>query len=112
MPLDGETFFSILNHLIQNAQEATKSDGWVKVSLEADDKQAKVTISDNGTGMSAEFINKRLFKPFDTTKGNAGMGIGVFEARQFMHSIAGKIDVASEEGRGTEFCLTLPIKAL
>ena len=112
MPLDGETFFSILNHLIQNAQEATKSDGWVKVSLVADDKQAKVTIRDNGTGMSAEFINKRLFKPFDTTKGNAGMGIGVFEARQFMHSIAGKIDVASEEGRGTEFCLTLPIKTL
>ncbi|WDD99457.1 XrtA/PEP-CTERM system histidine kinase PrsK [Thalassomonas actiniarum] len=112
MPLDGETFFSILNHLIQNAQEATKSDGWVKVSLEADDKQAKITISDNGTGMSEEFINKRLFKPFDTTKGNAGMGIGVFEARQFIHSIAGKIDVASEEGRGTEFCLTLPIKSL
>ncbi|WDE08428.1 PEP-CTERM system histidine kinase PrsK [Thalassomonas viridans] len=110
MPLDGETFFSILNHLIQNAQEATKSDGWVKVSLVADDKQARVTISDNGTGMSEEFINKRLFKPFDTTKGNAGMGIGVFEAKQFMHSIAGKIDVASEEGRGTEFCLTLPIK--
>ncbi|WP_281560857.1 XrtA/PEP-CTERM system histidine kinase PrsK [Thalassomonas sp. RHCl1] len=112
MPLDGETFYSILNHLIQNAQEATKSDGWVKVSLEADDKQAKITISDNGTGMSEEFINKRLFKPFDTTKGNAGMGIGVFEARQFIHSIAGKIDVASEEGQGTEFCLTLPIKSL
>ena len=111
MPLDGETFFSILNHLIQNAQEATKSDGWVKVSLAVNDKQAKVTIGDNGTGMSTEFINKRLFKPFDTTKGNAGMGIGVFEARQFMHSIAGNIEVVSEEGQGTEFCLTLPLKS-
>ncbi len=45
--------------------------------------------------MSEEFINSRLFRPFDTTKGNAGMGIGVFEAKQFFEGMAGIIKVES-----------------
>ena len=109
MQLDGETFYSILNHLIQNAQEATNDQGWVKVSLSADNEAVKLSIADNGHGMSQDFINKRLFKAFDTTKGNAGMGIGVYEAKQFIEGIAGLIEVDSIEGRGTVFTITLPI---
>jgi len=109
MQLDGDTFHSILNHLIQNAQEATDDKGWVKVNLSATDSHVQITIADNGHGMSQEFINKRLFKAFDTTKGNAGMGIGVYEAKQFIEGIAGLIEVDSIEGQGTIFTITLPI---
>jgi putative PEP-CTERM system histidine kinase len=112
MAIDSETFHSVLNHLIQNAQEATEHDGWVKISLEKQGKYLEVTIRDNGCGMSKDFIEKRLFKPFDTTKGNAGMGIGVFEAKQFVEGIAGIIKVKSNEGEGTTFIVDLPINPI
>ena len=109
LSIDDESFHSVLNHLIQNAQEATADDGWVKVNVGLTDIDAVITISDNGSGMSEEFIKKRLFKPFDTTKGNAGMGIGVFEAKQFFEGNAGSLAVESIENQGTVFTLTLPI---
>ncbi|TWX51070.1 XrtA/PEP-CTERM system histidine kinase PrsK [Colwellia hornerae] len=109
MAIDNETFHSVLNHLIQNAQEATSNDGWVKVELTQIENHIGIKISDNGCGMSTDFINNRLFKPFDTTKGNAGMGIGVFEAKQFVEGIAGIIKVESVEGQGTVFIIDLPI---
>jgi putative PEP-CTERM system histidine kinase len=109
MAIHSETFHSVLNHLIQNAQEATNKQGWVKVQLTQQDNHIGIKISDNGCGMSADFINNRLFKPFDTTKGNAGMGIGVFEAKQFVEGIAGIIKVESIEDKGTVFIIDLPI---
>jgi putative PEP-CTERM system histidine kinase len=109
MAIDNETFHSVLNHLIQNAQEATSKDGWVTVELTQRENHIGIKISDNGCGMSADFINNRLFKPFDTTKGNAGMGIGVFEAKQFVEGIAGIIKVESIEDKGTVFIIDLPI---
>ncbi|AOW77078.1 histidine kinase [Colwellia sp. PAMC 20917] len=109
MAIDNETFHSVLNHLIQNAQEATSKDGWVKVELTQRENHIGIKISDNGCGMSTDFINNRLFKPFDTTKGNAGMGIGVFEAKQFVEGIAGIIKVESIENKGTVFIIDLPI---
>ena len=60
--------------------------------------------------MSEEFINTRLFRPFDTTKGNAGMGIGVFEAKQFFESMAGIIKVESIPQQGTIFTIDLPLR--
>jgi putative PEP-CTERM system histidine kinase len=109
MAIDGDTFHSVLNHLIQNAQEATNKQGWVKVELTQQEKHIEIKITDNGCGMSESFINNRLFKPFDTTKGNAGMGIGVFEAKQFIEGIAGLLKVESIEGEGTIFIIDLPI---
>ena len=107
--IDDERFFSVMNHLIQNAQEATAADGWVKIALSSTQKNINITVSDNGCGMSESFIKTRLFKPFDTTKGNAGMGIGVFEAKQFFESIKGHLTVESEEGQGTKMIISLPV---
>jgi len=106
---DKEVLFSVLNHLIQNAQEATHENGWVNVRSSLVSQDVQVVIEDNGTGMSQSFIEKRLFKPFDTTKGNAGMGIGVYEAKQFIESISGVIKVESEEGVGTKFIVNIPV---
>lgn len=107
--INGETFQSVIHHLIQNAQEACENNGWVKIHLSATLQDIIIKISDNGCGMSDDFIKTRLFKPFDTTKGNAGMGIGVFEAKQFFEGNAGSLEVSSNEGQGTIFTLTLPI---
>ncbi|GAA6174052.1 PEP-CTERM system histidine kinase PrsK [Colwellia sp. KU-HH00111] len=106
--LDHERFFSVMNHLIQNAQEATANDGWVSIDIERQSERIIIVVSDNGSGMSQSFIKNRLFKPFDTTKGNAGMGIGVFEAKQFFESMAGGLTVESVEGQGTKMIISLP----
>jgi len=107
--IDYERFFSVINHLIQNAQEATSDTGWVEIGLEQQQDHINIVVSDNGCGMSESFIKSRLFKPFDTTKGNAGMGIGVFEAKQFFESIAGSLTVESVEGQGTKMIICLPV---
>ncbi len=107
--VDQDKLVSIIGHLVQNAQEATAEDGWVKLCLYKSDNQAIIEVEDNGCGMDQHFIRERLFKPFDTTKGNAGMGIGVFEARQLVRGYGGQIEVESEPGKGTRFRLQLPL---
>ena len=106
--IDEETFHSVMNHLVQNAQEATPNDGWVKIRAELIADNLHLAVLDNGCGMSSDFIKNRLFKPFDTTKGNAGMGIGVYEAKQFIESTGGTMQVTSFEDEGSIFHLTIP----
>ncbi|MEW6983637.1 XrtA/PEP-CTERM system histidine kinase PrsK [Colwelliaceae bacterium 6471] len=105
--IDQEKFSSVINHLLQNAQEATSAKGWVSIKTALTDDLLKIEIKDNGCGMSQQFVQERLFKPFDTTKGNAGMGIGVFEAKQYVESIGGNLDVLSVPDEGTTFELSI-----
>lgn len=64
---------------------------------------------DDGSGMTDDFVRDRLFKPFDTTKGSKGMGIGAYQAREYVRSIGGRIEVDSEAGRGTCMRVLLPL---
>ncbi len=100
---------SILGHLVQNAQEATADDGQVSLHLSHQQNKIVLEITDTGCGMDETFIQQRLFQPFDTTKGNAGMGIGVYEANTYIQQLGGKIHVTSQIGQGTTFTMTLPI---
>jgi signal transduction histidine kinase len=58
--------------------------------------------------MDEIFIRERLFRPFITTKGNAGMGIGVYESQEFTQGAGGELTVESSPGQGTTFYLRLP----
>ena len=71
---------------------------------------ACVDVRDTGCGMDAEFVARRLFKPFETTKGNAGMGIGVYESREFVQMWGGEVLVDSTPGQGTMFTLRFPME--
>ncbi|MCW8885805.1 MAG: PEP-CTERM system histidine kinase PrsK [Motiliproteus sp.] len=106
--IEKERFTSVLCHLVQNAQEATTDDGTVHMYVLESNDLVTFVIHDTGCGMDQEFVQNRLFKPFDTTKGSAGMGIGVYEAQQFIKENAGRIDVESTPGKGTIFRLFLP----
>jgi len=59
--------------------------------------------------MTAEFIRDRLFKPFDSTKGSKGMGIGAYQAREYVRSLGGDVAVESTPGVGTRFTIQLPL---
>ena len=67
-----------------------------------------INIVDTGIGMSEDFIRTRLFKPFDTTKGNAGMGIGAFDAKAYLERIGGQLLVQSKQQQGSIFTLRIP----
>ncbi len=108
--VERERFCSVLEHLIRNAQEATTEvDGRIDLRVRTQENVVYIEIEDNGCGMDAEFIRERLYKPFETTKGNAGMGIGVYESKQFIQDAGGSLMVKSEVGRGTIFTLKLPL---
>jgi putative PEP-CTERM system histidine kinase len=106
---DRDRFTAVIGHMIKNAQEATPEDGHVRVKLGRGDGYAEISIEDNGAGMETEFIRDRLFQPFETTKGNAGMGVGVYESREFIRALGGDIEVESQVGKGTRFTLSIPV---
>jgi putative PEP-CTERM system histidine kinase len=107
--VDAERLTSILAHLIRNAQEATDNDALVTVSLSSDGERAVICVRDEGCGMAEEFIRTRLFRPFDTTKGSQGMGIGAYQARSYVISAGGSMTVDSVPGEGTEIRIELPL---
>lgn len=103
-----DRMLSVIEHLVQNAQEASDENGRVEIRLASSDNWADITIEDSGSGMDKVFIRERLFRPFDTTKGNAGMGIGVYEAREFISGLGGTITVDSKPQYGTKFLIRIP----
>jgi putative PEP-CTERM system histidine kinase len=105
---DKNQLVAILGHLVQNAQDATDDDGKITISQKRSANGVVIEIEDTGSGMSEEFIKNNLFKPFKTTKGSKGMGIGVYESREIILAIGGQIEVSSEVDVGTCFRLTIP----
>jgi putative PEP-CTERM system histidine kinase len=104
-----EQIGNIIEHLIRNAQDATPADGKIEVVIRQETDMAIICISDTGHGMEPAFVRNRLFKPFDSTKGSKGMGIGAYQAREFARSRGGDMLVESAQGRGTTVHMSLPV---
>ena len=116
---DIECFAGKLNqvfmNIISNAIYAIQSNGsdtpggiWVKTSLK-DDQTVRISIKDNGAGMSAE-VKAKIFEPFFTTKDvGKGTGLGLSIVFQIIEMHNGQIDVISNPNEGTEFIIDLPI---
>ena len=106
---DPDRLTVVIEHLIRNAQDATKTDGRIEISTSENGGVAVIEITDTGCGMSPEFISERLFRPFDSTKSSESMGIGAYQAREYARMLGGQLDVQSQIGKGTTFSLRLPI---
>jgi signal transduction histidine kinase len=96
----------VLINLIVNAMEALKNKKGARIMLSAESVAGKITlkVSDNGTGMSPELVEK-VFIPFFSTKKN-GSGIGLSLCKQIMLMHKGNIHVQSIEGQGSLFLLS------
>jgi putative PEP-CTERM system histidine kinase len=97
----------VIGHLVQNALDATPESGTVSLRIHAYGATAKVEVRDTGTGMSPDFIQNQLFRPFQTTK-PTGMGIGFYESAQYVRELGGDVAVESRPGSGTCVTVTLP----
>jgi putative PEP-CTERM system histidine kinase len=105
---DQEHLTNVIEHVVRNAQDATPEGGLVSVAVSQVGSEVTIVVTDTGSGMELEFVRDRLFRPFDTTKGAAGMGIGAYQAREYVRSLGGHVDVQSTPGAGTRFAITLP----
>jgi putative PEP-CTERM system histidine kinase len=107
--LDAEQFQKVLTNLFLNANEAIEKGGNIRVSTAAQGKWAVLSIADDGCGMSRDFMDLHLFRPFETTK-RQGMGIGLFHCKKIIEAHHGRIEAESDEGRGTTFRVLIPLE--
>lgn len=98
----------VLLNFLHNAREASAVGQPIDV-LVGCDGLAFVQIADYGEGMDADFIQQRLFKPFETTK-KKGIGIGLYQCQQVIKAHGGRIDVKSSPGQGSIFTVWLPLR--
>ncbi|MDA8079177.1 MAG: ATP-binding protein [Nitrospiraceae bacterium] len=107
---DPEQMERVFINLFTNAVQATPAGGAVSVKAERDNVALRVIVSDTGTGMTKETLDK-IFEPFYTTR-DKGTGLGLAIVFNIIQKHGGTITAESEQGKGTTFTITLPVKAL
>jgi len=96
-------------NLVSNAAQAINGQGEIKIVTSADEKNVYVKVTDNGSGIKSEHIN-RVFDPGFTTKGvGVGTGLGLSISYKIIKKHHGDVTVQSEIGKGTTFEVKLPI---
>ncbi len=106
---DADRLCSVVAHIVRNAQDATPEGGEVVVRLYESEGCAVVEVEDTGCGMDQQFLRERLFRPFDSTKGSSGMGIGAYECSEYIRELGGEVEVNSAPGEGTLFRIRIPL---
>ncbi len=107
--VDAERISKVIENLILNALEAM-SETSGSLTIEAgtiDESKVFFSVTDTGTGMARDFVEKRLYHPFATTK-KMGVGLGLYTCREVVRAHGGNIEVDSTEGSGTTFRVVLP----
>jgi putative PEP-CTERM system histidine kinase len=106
--IDSDQIQKVLTNLVLNARDAVGAKGQIRVSTARSNGWAVLQVSDNGCGISPEFLGQSLFRPFQTTK-KKGIGIGMYQSKMIVEAHSGRIEVESEVGKGTTFRVLLPI---
>jgi two-component system NtrC family sensor kinase len=107
--LDPDQIGQVLLNLINNAGDAIHGTGTITLATRHDDGFVRVTVRDNGVGMSPEIMEK-MFLPFFTTKDvGKGTGLGLSVSSSIVESMGGRIEAQSMPGAGSSFTVVLPI---
>ncbi|MFC5986619.1 ATP-binding protein [Marinicrinis lubricantis] len=104
---DERKLCQVLVNMIKNATEATDGNGRIIINSYPFEGNAVIDIIDNGIGMSIDQI-QRLGHPFVSNK-EKGTGLGMMVCFRIIQAFQGKIEVKSEEGRGTAFSIKIPL---
>jgi PAS domain S-box-containing protein len=102
-----ERLIQVLTNIVMNATQATPDGGVVTIRAGERDGFAVVDVHNTGSFIPAA-VRRQLFVPFFTTK-PTGTGLGLAIARQIVTSMDGRIEVDSDEERGTTFTVELPL---
>ncbi len=107
--VDADRIGKVIENLILNALEAMPEKSG-SLTIEAgivDEARVFFSVTDTGIGMSRDFIERRLYHPFATTK-KRGVGLGLYTCREVVRASGGDINVESTEGAGTTFTVVVP----
>ena len=105
--VDPDELRTVIVNVMQNGLDAAGEAGTIVVETGRENGMSVIRISDNGCGMTREFQEQQLFRPFQSTK-KSGLGIGLYQCRQIIASFEGFITVVSAPDKGTAFTITLP----
>src|SRR3989304_5308273 len=107
--IDHEAMEMVFLNLITNAYEAIEKEGIIRVTASMNEGNINIKVSDTGAGISDEYIENCVFKPFRSTK-KSGFGIGLYQCKTIVDAHGGKIEVESKKGMGTTFTIKLPLR--
>jgi signal transduction histidine kinase len=112
--VDPEGLHRALLNIIGNAMDAVEDrklpQVQATVKLDPEEGWARIEVLDNGVGIPPEKVED-IFKPFVSTKGSKGTGLGLPVSRKILREHGGDIIVKSEAGKGSKFILRMPIKS-
>jgi signal transduction histidine kinase/ActR/RegA family two-component response regulator len=105
---DDSELREVLVNMVFNAIDAMPEGGTLTLSTRTEGDSVIIKVIDTGVGMYPE-VRSRIFDPFFTTKGKAGLGLGLAVSFGIIRRHGGNIEVESQYGSGTEFCIELPL---
>lgn len=110
---DRDMIRTVLRNLINNAVKFTAKNGVITISAERAGKEVLVDVKDTGTGMADTVLNRlfRLENAYSSrgTDNERGTGLGLILCKEFVEQNGGRINVVSEEGKGSTFSFTIPL---
>lgn len=106
--IDPQQAQKVITNLLLNALDAIGETGEIRLTTARREGWAVLSVSDNGCGISRDFLARGLFRPFQTTK-KKGMGIGMYHSKMIIDAHKGRIEVESEVGKGTTFRVLFPL---
>lgn len=114
VPADPDGVHKALLNILSNALDAVddRDDPYVGVQtlLEPGGKWVRIVVLDHGAGIDPETLND-IFKPFVSTKGSRGTGLGLPVSRKLFREHGGDVQVESKLGKGSKFIMRLPMKS-
>jgi len=105
--VDPVHFEQILLNLLNNAYQAMPDGGDLHIRARLQDNSVILIVQDTGVGMYADVLT-HIFEPLFTTKAR-GIGLGLAVTQNLVEANSGRIQVESQEGRGSTFTLFLPL---
>jgi signal transduction histidine kinase len=111
---DADQLHRLLVNLLRNARQAIAAagapngPGAIRVTAEALDSMARITLTDNGPGVP-ERVRERLFQPFSASQTPEGSGLGLAISRELARAHGGDLELAATGPKGATFELTLPL---
>ncbi len=105
---------NVFSNLLDNAVKYNPGQPRIRIGWHREGNQVRIDVSDNGIGMPKEQVGRIFDKFYRVPTGNIhnvkGFGLGLFYVKQVIRAHGGKIEVQSEEGKGTTFGITLPLE--
>jgi len=106
----GQVVMNLLINALQALPDRPRGQNLVSLRLRPAGDFVRLEVEDNGSGIPQDVLVK-IFDPFFTTKTHGGTGLGLAISKQIIEEVRGRISVESELGRGTRFCVELPVAA-